>query len=283
MRRIIFLFSLLAAVVSCTGTSRNEAKDRIIYVTIQPLKSIVEEVVGNDFEVRVLVPAGASPESFEPTAKQLSELGRSRYVVGIGLLDFEQNLTSKLNQGCTILALSEGIKPIAGSCSHCGGHHTHGIDPHIWTSPAELRLMVENLSSRLMADYPDSVCYRERATVLTSKIDSLDSRLKEKIEQSSHREFAIYHPAFSYLSRHYNIEQVAIESEGKEPSAKRIAQIIEWARARGVTKIFYQSQFPASCVEVIASDIGAESITIDPLADDIMAEIERFTNLAFEE
>ena len=43
--------------------------------------------------------------------------------------------------------------------------------------------------------------------------------------------------------------------------------------------VFYQSQFPASTVEVIAEDIGAQSVRIDPLAEDVVGNISYITDL----
>lgn len=286
MKKIAILAIVVATLVGCGLPQNRENQQRTIFVTIQPLKSIVEGVVGDDYTVQVLVPEGASPESFEPTAKQLAELGRSRWIVGVGLLDFEQNLISRLSEGCSVISLSEGVEPIAGSCSHCSHSHNHshahGVDPHIWTSPQSLKIMTQSFAQRVLSEYPDSLHYAENCEGLLAKIERTDSTLRARIDNSSKRQFLIYHPAFTYLARDYGIEQLSIEHEGKEPSAKRIAQIIEWAKQHGVNRVFYQSQFPASSVEVIASDIGAEAVAVNPLAEDILAEIERFTNLALE-
>lgn len=89
----------------------------------------------------------------------------------------------------------------------------------------------------------------------------------------------IYHPALTYYARAYGIEQVAIEQDGKEPSAKRLVRLIEQARRDSIRVVFYQSQFPASAVEVIAEDIGAQSVRIDPLAEDVVGNISYITDL----
>ena len=70
--------------------------------------------------------------------------------------------------------------------------------------------------------------------------------------------FIIYHPALTYYARDYGLRQIAIEADGKEPSAKQLTQLIRQAREDGVRRIIYQSQFQASAVEVIARDIDAE-------------------------
>ena len=99
---------------------------------------------------------------------------------------------------------------------------------------------------------------------------------------SSRATFVIYHPALTYLARDYGLTQLAIEHEGKEPSAKRLAELIEHARNEGVKHIFYQSEFPASSVEVICQDAGATAVEINPLDEDIFANIRHIVTLITE-
>ncbi len=283
MKRI--LFSLVAAtlLLGCGGSKRERSSEdqATIYVSILPIKQLVESLVGDNFRVEVLVPAGASPETFEPTARQWAELERAELVLGIGLLDFEQNLLTKLPEQVKVINLSKGVDILAGCCSHGHHHHqhhhAHGVDPHIWTSPRELKTMVANIDQVLRPLHPDTIRYKTNFEALTQRLDSLDQATGEAIRQAGVRAFYIYHPAMSYYARAYGLEQVAIEQEGKEPSAKRIAQLIERGRREEIRNIFYQSQFPASSVEIIVRDLGGQALPINPLAEDILTEIERFT------
>ena len=120
MKRIIYLFIYIALAVSCVG-KKNQKAEKVIYVSIAPIKPIVEAIVGDDFTVEVLVPAGASPESFEPTPKQFIALNKAQLVLGTGLLDFEQQLLKRIHNQNKVIDLSRGITTISGSCSHT--HH----------------------------------------------------------------------------------------------------------------------------------------------------------------
>ena len=279
--------------VGCGG--QQPSTEPALYVSIPPLRTLVTEIVGDDFEVKVLVPAGASPETFEPTPRQFIELNRAELIFQVGLLDFEQTLLDKLQAQERIVNLSEGVDLLAGHCAHShaahhsacdceAGHHptathTHGIDPHIWTSPKALRQMASNAWEAIARAYPDSVKYTENYALLQQKISELDRRTAEKIAQRALPYFLIYHPALSYYARDYGVEQVAIEDQGKEPSARRLSELIHQARKAGIRAIFYQSQYPASAVEIIASDIGAQCVQIDPLREDVIANIDHITDL----
>ena len=139
--------------------------------------------------------------------------------------------------------------------------------------------MAENVFTAIHEQYPDSVKYRDNFERLIQKIDELDARTRQKIELSGVKYFIVYHPALTYYARDYGIQQVAIESDGKEPSARQLAEIIRNARKDKVRKIFYQNQFPKSVVEVIAQDMEAEYIEIDPLDEQVLENIDRITDL----
>lgn len=281
MKKSLLILLLSATLLGACRSSRPADDREHIFVSILPLRSIVGAIVGQDFEIEVLVPPGMNPESFEPTPRQMVALNRARLVYDIGWIDFEQNLLAKLDDRSKIVELHRGIAPIAGSCAHLhdGREHRHGIDPHIWTSPRELRIMAENAYRSIRERYPDSVRYQTNYRLLDERLQALDESVGRRLREEGPSYFMIYHPALTYYARAYEIEQIAIEQNGKEPSARRLAQLIDRAKADGVGSIFYQSQFPASSVEVIAEDIGAEGIRIDPLAEDAIGNIERITEL----
>lgn len=279
MRKIYI--ALLIAIVCGGCTSRRPADGEPLYVSILPLRSLVQGIVGDDFDIEVLVPPGASPETFEPTPRQFVGLNKARMVFNVGLIDFETTLLAKIEDQAKVVNLSRGIELIAGTCSH-GSHghtHTHGIDPHVWTSPRALQKMAENAYEAIREAYPDSVKYETNYRLLQQELKALDERTAARIAASDVEYFIIYHPALTYYARDYGLRQIAIEADGKEPSAKQLTQLIRQAREDGVRRILYQSQFPASAVEVIARDIDAEYAEVDPLREDVIANIEEITGI----
>ena len=287
MRNGYFFLSLLIslATIGCSARSEQTAKERL-YVSILPLRSIVEQIVGDDFTIDVLVPPGASPESFEPTPRQYVALNRSKLIFNIGLIDFEQNLLRDFPDSGKLVNLSRGIPLLAGSCSHGHTHapqadndnnahkgHIHGIDPHIWTSPRALKQVAANAYKALHASFPDSIRYTENYQKLLVRLDSLDKACVDALHRASARIIVIYHPALTYYAADYGLRQLAIENDGKEPSVRHLSRLIEEARANQVRCVFYQAQYPASTVKVLAEDIGAASVKIDPLREDVIENI----------
>ena len=262
---------------------KKKSYDNTIFVSIAPLKPIVEAIVGEDYTIEILVPAGASPETFEPTPKQFIALNESIMVFSTGLLDFEMSILQRLHDQSKVINLSQDIATIAGSCSHThhGKHCHHGVDPHIWCSPKCIDIMAKNAYNAIVAMVPDKD-YSAAYNTLNEQIKELDSVVTTLCNNSSLPYFIIYHPALTYLARDYGLEQVAIEHEGKEPSVKHLANIIERARRDGIKRVLYQSEFPESSVAVVAEDIGAETVEINPLDENIFANLATIATLITE-
>ncbi len=278
-RYLIYIAALLLA-VGCT-TPPPQPAEPTIYVSIAPLRSLVEAITEQDFPVEVLVPAGASPENFELTPKQYIALNEAQWIFSTGLITFETTLLHKLPEGARIIDLSRGIEPIAGTCSHHhhGHTHAHGVDPHTWTSPRALQLMSRTIYEAIHNEHPDSVRYTQNFNRLQERLEALDRAIEAQITASGVEQFIVYHPALTYYARDYGLRQISIEEEGKEPSAKRLAELIRTARAEGIRTVLVQRQFPRSSVEAVADDMGAEVVEFDPLAENVIENIAQITDL----
>ena len=224
-------------------------------VSIEPLSFLVRQITGDDFEINVLVPPAASPETYEPTPAQMKRVANSAAYVEIGLLDFEHKLERSIREnmpGVRIVRTADSVPVLTGEHGH--GHDGHGTDPHIWTSPRNLRVMAATLLSQLESMYPDSTRYRENYERFANRMDSLDHALQ-----------AIF--------ADYGLTQLAIEDEGKEPSGNHVRTLVDEARNARISRILYQRQFSRSTVEALASELKAETVAIDPLGYDIPSNL----------
>lgn len=278
IKKLATLLIFTTMLCGCNGTNVDGDK-KTIYVTIAPLRSIVEKITGGDYNVEVLVPKGASPESFEPTAKQLIALNDAEQIFSVGLINFEQALIGSVKDDARIVNLSQGIELLAGSCSHCNHHHAHGIDPHIWTSPRALKRMVENVDRAMQRVAPDSIKYRKNTAKLLRELNVLDSLCSSNITTNNVDAIMIYHPAFTYYANDYGIEQISVEQDGKEPSPRQLTALVEKAREHNISKILIQPQYSQDKLMALAIECSAEVVEVDPLSDDIVAEIERVTTI----
>ena len=252
-------------------------------MSIDPLRFITEQITGNDFEIQVLVPPGSSPETYEPTSAQMMQTAHSKAYIEIGLLDFEINLEQAIRENMpqvTLIKSSDRVPLLAEHCGHTHNdeEHVHGVDPHIWLSPTRLKIIAENIYNGLSAIYPDSLKYKANYSTFCKRIDSLDRSLDTLLTPEK-RGFLIYHPALTYLAADYGQTQISVEVEGKEPSPAYLSRLIDSAKALNINKILYQKQFNKSTVEAVAEELDLTPVAIDPLAENVIENIESLARL----
>lgn len=272
--RIAGLLCMCGAFASCgnTPTERND----VLIVSIEPLRFIVEQIVGDDFEVGVLVPPGASPETYEPTPDQIGAAEDARLVFSTGLIGFEQAMLKRLPLPERIADLSVGIELIGSEHEH--GHGHGGVDPHIWVAPRALAQMAQTAYTHIHEIYPDSTSYKANYELFAKRLTELDQKVSQRLANSATRSFMIFHPGLTYYARDYGLKQISLEIDGKEPSAKQLAETVATARAAGISKVLYQAEFPIRVVEIAATEIGAKAVEIDILGYDVIGNILKITD-----
>lgn len=275
--------------MSCDSNNKN-LEGEVITVSIRPQKYILEQIAGDRFKINVLVPDGSGPETYEPSARQMQELRNSQAYLTMGLMDFEKNWIPKLNDlypDLDVVNVSEGIIFLVGDHHH---HHDaetsensdkekhdqdHLIpeakDPHIWLSLKTVKVQSSNILKYLSAKFPsDKNEFIANHDRFIARLDSLDKSLVDLFSQSSDSlSFIIYHPSLSYFANDYGILQIPIELEGKEPSPTYLKELIDIAKERKLTTIFYSEQFDKKSAQTLASQLGISLTPFNPLAENI--------------
>ena len=150
--------------------------------------------------------------------------------------------------------------------------HTHAAgakDPHIWTSPQEAKIMVNNIYAGLVQIDPDNKdLYMQNRDAYLAELDAVDAIIRETLAGKEGSSFIVYHPSWGYFADEYGLVEVSVEMEGKEPSAKDMQRLIDTAKEKNISVIFVQPGFSATSAKAIASEINAEVVAIDPLAKD---------------
>ncbi|MGV8092760.1 MAG: metal ABC transporter solute-binding protein, Zn/Mn family [Mangrovibacterium sp.] len=266
MKRVI-LFFLVMITFGCT--TKPVTDKMIISVTILPQKYFVEKIAGDLVQVHVLVPPGASPELYSLMPSQMKELSRSAAWMRIGKIGFEEGWIDKIRQSTPRLKIfdtSVHADWIAGEEEHGEHVHLHGIDPHIWSAPDEVRNIVTETYQALSILLPaNKEILKRNYESFMQEIDQLDQDLKDQFVQLKNRKFLIFHPALTYFARRYNLEQIALEVDGKEPSPRYMRSLIEKAKSENIRVILIQKEFDAENARQLAKEIGGEVVQIDPL------------------
>lgn len=263
------------------------AKSLKLAVSILPQADIVRNIVQDGADIMVLVPPGASPETYEPTPAQLKELASVSAYIKIGThFEFEENLLKrivKLYPSLAIVNCASGIDLINVNTDKNAdqntlpGIHAHGEDPHIWYSLRNARKIIGNIAEGLAAINPaDGAVYRKNAAVYIARVDSLDFHLTAILSPFKGSKFIVFHPAWGYFARDYGLVQIAVESHGKEPSASQMIQLIRMAKAEDLKTIFVSPQFDREKAMTIAKEIGGTVEIADPLPSDFLAGLRHF-------
>ncbi|MBN1431880.1 MAG: zinc ABC transporter substrate-binding protein [Methanomicrobiaceae archaeon] len=275
---IVFTYILIVLAILASGCTSeadsSPAGDMMkVTVTILPQKEFVERVGGDDVEVFVLVPPGASPHSYEPTPSDLAKVSDSDVYVIMGSgIEFELLWLDKireLNPDITIINSSEGVDLISGE-------NDGGPDPHIWLSPRNVIKITVNIRDGLSAfDPSDSEYFWNNAALYIADLEGLDSVISKEIDESGIGIIMVSHPAWTYFARDYNLWQIAIQEEGKEPSPARIKELIDTAVENNVNVIFISPEFSSSNARVIADETGGEVVVLDPLAEEYIENMRK--------
>ena len=274
MKNYIFLALFLFFVVSCNSLTDNGPT---ISVTLEPQRYFAEKIVGDNFKINTIVPAGTSPETYGPTPSQMVALGKSTLYFKVGHLGFENAWGKTLeennadvevvNTSHEIILIEGGDHNIEIDEHHHEGHDHSGIDPHTWSSPKSALIMAENmLNALVMVDVENQKLYRDNFKVLQEEIIQTDLKIASLLENAPVKSFIIYHPALGYFARDYNLTQYSIEFEGKSPSPQQLKHMIDFAHKQGIKTIFVQKGFDKKNAESLANEVGASIYSIDPLS-----------------
>ncbi len=261
---ISFLYFLLlpdAQTPSGTGPVR-------VVVSVAPQEEFVKAVGKDKVQVTVMVPSGSDPHTYEPRPQQMQELSQAQLYLMVGSpLEFELTWLDKIrvmNPQMMVVNTSQGITFI-------NNQGESSSDPHVWVSPKNAKIMVENTYQALVEVDPDNQWYyQENRDQYLEELDQLDQNLTRSLQKVKTRKILVYHPAWAYLCRDYGLEQISIEKEGKEPTSQDLAQLVDQARQDNITLVFVSPQYNQRNAQVIADEIGGEVVVVDPLASDYL-------------
>jgi len=280
---ILFLLSIFTVVpVFSSGTDESQegGSPHRVAVSILPQKYFVERIAGNSVKVTVLVLPGESPATYEPTPKQVGELAGAEVLFTIGV-PFERTFIPRIKntlKNLIIVDTSEGIKKrnIDGS----NGTDEGAEDPHIWMSPVLVKKQAYIMAQTLSRIIPDrKEIFFKNYRSFAEDLDNLDTRLADILKPYRGSTLFVYHPSFGYFADRYGLKQKAIETGGKAPGPKTLNRIIEEVKEENVKVIFVQPEFQHQSAETIAKATGTAIVTIDPLAENYLENMEHMADV----
>jgi zinc transport system substrate-binding protein len=293
-----------------------------VFVSIPPIQGIVSAIGGQHVESNALIAGGQNPHTYEPTPTQMVALAGARLYLRIGL-PFEDTLIERIEPaagGPLILDASEGIERRAmrspgddmahdhgdahahdhgdaHAHDHGGAHaHDHGgghsagdctdqhLDPHVWMSPGNLKLIAGNIARALAAvDSARASTYQANLARFQQQVTAIEDTLASQLAPLAGESVYVFHPAFGYFTDAYGLVQRPVEIEGKEPTPKQLSHLIAQARKDRARLLIVQPQFDPRSAEAVSDAIGGSVVAIDPLSADILGELRKLASVILRE
>ncbi len=264
MKKVVFtiatLFSLLYADIN-------------IVTSIEPQKSLIDTIGGGNVQTVAMIPAGASPHTYEPKPSQMIAISKAKAYFSVGI-EFEEAWMKRFrsqNRNMVIFDTAKGVKKIKVAAHHDANkekhHYENEFDPHIWTSSKNLIIMSTNIKNDLIQlDPKNSAIYNRNYLKLVNSIKATDKEIKTILQGTpKNSKFMIYHPSWGYFANEYHLIQIPIELEGKEPKPKDLANLIQRAKKEQIRAIFVAPEFSDKSAQAIAKSLSIPVVKVSNL------------------
>ncbi len=241
----------------------------LIAVSVIPQAEFAEKIGLSKVITISMIPPGSS-HNYDPTPKQLEDLSRAKIYIMLNSGDpFENKYIhtfSQINKKMYFIDSSSNVPLIIINGKK---------DPHIWMSPKIAIIMVENIFNGIIVVDPINYdYYKYNKELYISELKNLDRKIEKILSSKNNKIFIVYHPAWSYFARDYNLIQVPIEIDGKEPTPKNMEKLIEEAKSKNIKVVFVQEQMSKKCAESISSEINGVVISLNPLEKNYILNME---------
>ena len=259
--------------VSCSNNKDKTKTKLLISTSIEPIADIVRSIADTLVDINVLLPKGYSPENYELTIANMKDLGNSDIYFAIGNLGFENGKSNKIennNPNLRVVNLNE--------FEYLSNAHSEN-DPHIWTSPKAIENISLIISQKLAElDTANTHFYTSRTIDFIENTKKISSEIKSKLDSCKNKAFVIYHPSLTEYAEEFGLKQLVIETNGKEPNAMQLSNLIDKAKDMNVKIVFVQQEFDSKLSQSIAKELNAKIVEIDPLGKDALSTILQVTN-----
>ncbi len=251
----------------------------IISVSIPPQAFFVEKIAKDSVEINILIPPNSDEHTMEFKPQALKKLEQSK-IYFLADLELEKILGEKFKsvlKNVKIVNINKGIHLLEGGHDHehehdHDGHHAEEEhdghnDPHVWLDPVLVKKLAQNITQALVQSFPkNKEFYEANLANFLKELDQMDAQIAEKLKNIKRNEFIVYHQSWAYLAKRYNLVQIPVEIDGKEPKSKDLQNLIKLAKEKDIRVIFVQPGFPENSAKVLAKELNAQIVSINHLA-----------------
>jgi zinc/manganese transport system substrate-binding protein len=274
LRLAAAMLGTVVAVAACGSPAPTPNGLRTIVVTTSVLGSVVRDLVGGAANVMVLMPNGADPHEWEPSAKDIETVTHADLLVENGL-GLEGGMANAFAQ-----AEAAGVRRFVAAdhvaLRHVGaGEGTNpsdpdqakgAADPHLWMDPLTVRQAMDALAAELPADLRIDVSGRQRD--LDARLAALDGEVAGILSAipDAHRTLVTGHESMGYFAQRYRLRLVGAIvpslTSAAAPAAADLAALADQVKALGVPAIFTELGTSPDVAQALASETGARVVEL---------------------
>lgn len=147
-------------------------------------------------------------------------------------------------------------------------HHHGPMDPHVWTSPKNAKIEMENIKNAFCElDKENADYYESNYEKYAKMLDELDAKYKGKLAALPNKTIVVSHEAYGYLCKDYGLNQLGIKGVNAEtePDAKKMAEIINYVKENKITTIFTEELIDPKVSKIIADETGCVVKVLSPI------------------
>lgn len=285
---VMFIVFFMLAFGSGCGLKETGSGKLKLMVTLFPQYDFAREIGKEKVDVRLLLPPGVEPHSYEPSPRDITAIQKADLFIYTG--EFMEPWAHKVveivkNKKTVVVDVSKGIllleetahdehahKDDDESDHHPDQEHGHrhnhgGKDPHIWLDPVYAQTMVDNIVAGLVeADAKNKDFYVKNGEAYKQKLQKLHQKFTVTFQKTKSKKI-IYggHFAFDYFAKRYGLEHIspyAGFAPDAEPTPRRIAELMEALKKTGTKAIYYEELIDPKVAQVIAGQTGAKMILL---------------------
>jgi len=250
-----------------------------VVVSIGPEVQWVNAVGGDKVNVTLMVPPDDDPHTYEPLPGQLKQVSNAKMYAEIGSpLEFETNYMGKIeaaNPNLLIVNCSQGITLMPNTAEN----ESDTMDPHDWVDPKDAEVMVNNIYLDLVkVDPTDQAYFEKNRDNYEAQLETLDNYTAQTLKDKKGTDILIFHPAFGYYAKDYNLTQIAVMINDEEPSPQRIALLLNTAKADNITVMYNEPQYDPSYMQSIASQVNGKVLTVNDLDENYLQNMRNVAN-----
>ena len=273
----VMIGALLFAACGNTNKEADKKEDLTIVTTFYPMYDFTKEIVGDEGNVKLLIPAGTEPHDFEPSAKERAEISDADVFVynSSDMEFFVDSLKDSVDSKQTLMIeAAKGIDRLESQEadeheeSEEGHDHSHEYDPHVWLDPVLAIKEVRTIAEELGEKYPDKKkTFTKNADAYIKKLEALDQKYSDELKDTTNRTFVTQHAAFAYLANQYDLKQVAISgvSPDQEPTPSRLAELKEFVKKNNIKVIYFEENASSKVAETLSNETGVKLEVLNPL------------------